>query len=111
MPTKSNEPYAIVGAEQLTAFLYKTGDELLGFQYRFSIVHQNSHTGRVGHWLRPTDIEALIKLTRVLAEELANDGCMSDVLRRRLRTFAAKLNTAINEISKNPQAIPTERQL
>ena len=97
MPTKSNEPYAIVGAEQLTAFLYKTGDELIGFQYRFNIVHQNCHTGRVGHWLRPSDIEALLKLIRVLAKELAEDGCLDSTLRNRLRKFATMLDAVVVE--------------
>jgi hypothetical protein len=106
MPTKSHKPYAIVGAEQLTAFLYKTGDEWLGFQYRFNIVRQNSRTGRVGHWLRPTDIEALIKLTRVLAEELAGDGCMEIALRQRLRDIATVLDTAITDLSVKPHSKP-----
>lgn len=98
MPAPPSKPYAVVGSEQLTASLYKTGDELIGFNYRFNIVHLNNRTGRVGHWLRPSDLEALVKLTQVLATELADDGCMDGVLRHRLRTIAVVLEEALDEI-------------
>lgn len=102
MPAPPSQPYAIVGSEQLTASLYKTGDELIGFNYRFNIVHLNHRTGRVGHWLRPNDIEALVKLTQVLATELAHDGCMDGVLRNRLRKLSVVLDTALDAINADP---------
>jgi hypothetical protein len=58
MSTGSHKPYAVIGAEQLTASVYKTGDELIGFKYRFNITRLNKRTGRVGHWFRPDDLMA-----------------------------------------------------
>jgi hypothetical protein len=98
MSNGSHKPYAVIGAEQLTASVYKTGDELIGFKYRFNITRLNKRTGRVGHWLEPSDIPALIKLTRVLAAELAADGCMDGGLRHQLRTIAARLDDVMYEI-------------
>lgn len=88
-----------VGAEQLTASVYKTGDELIGFDYRFNITRLNNCNGRVNQWFIPADLHAMVKLTRVLAAELANDGCMNTELRIRLITLAAALDEAIAEAS------------
>jgi hypothetical protein len=95
MSNGSHKPYAVIGAEQLTASVYKTGDELIGFKYRFNITRLNKRTGRVGHWLEPSDIPALIKLTRVLAAELA---AWEGGLRHQLRTIAARLDDVLHEI-------------
>ena len=95
MTQQTRKPYALVGAEQLTASIHKTGDELIGFQYRFNIIRLVSQTGRVTHWFGPNDLEALVKLTRVLAGELAIDGCMDSSLRQRLCRLSVVLDEAI----------------
>ena len=89
----------MVGAERLTSSVYKTGEDLTGFQYRFNIVCLDSSTGRVTHWLGPDDLEAMVKLTRVLAAELAEDGCLARPLRQRLRIVAAALDETIDLLS------------
>lgn len=99
MNQRSRKPYTLVGADQLTASVYKTGDELVGFDYRFNIVRLNNRTGRVNQWFTAEDLRGMVKLTRVLAAELADDGCMSPELRTQLFRIAAALDDAIAEIS------------
>lgn len=99
MNQRSRRPYTLVGAEQLTASVYKTGDELVGFDYRFNIVRLNNRTGRVNQWFTPDDLRGMVKLTRVLAAELADDGCTTPELRTQLFRIAAALDDAIAEIS------------
>lgn len=101
MLNKSRRPYTLAGAEQLTASVYKTGDELTGFDYRFNITRLNNHTGRVNQWLTPDDLFAMVKLVRVLSAELADDGCMNESLRGQLIRLAAALDSAIAEVSTN----------
>lgn len=98
MTQRSRKPYTLVGAEQLTASVYKTGDELSGFDYRFNITRLNNRTGRVNQWFTPHDIISLVKLVRVLSVELANDGCMNTELRNRLFSLATELDAAIAEV-------------
>jgi hypothetical protein len=95
----------LVGAEQLTAAVYKTGDELVGFDYRFNITRLNNRTGRVNQWFTPDDLFAIVKLARVLAAELAHDGCMNAELRNRLVSLAAALDDAISTVLPADQTI------
>ncbi len=97
MTQRSRKPNTIVGAEQLTASVYKTGDELIGFDYRFNITRLNNRTGRVNQWFTPDDLISLVKLVRVLSAELADDGCMNAELRNRLVSLASALDAAIAE--------------
>jgi hypothetical protein len=55
------------------------------------------NTGRTSGWFRPQDIIPLVRVTRVLAFELAEDGCMSRRLRRRLRLLAKQLDESLAE--------------
>ena len=89
----------MVGAEQLTASVYKTGDELTGFDYHFNMTRLNNRTGGVSQWFTPDDICAMVKMVRVLAAELADDGCMDEALRNQLFRLAAALDDAIAEAS------------
>ncbi len=99
MTQQPRQPYTLVGSDQLTASVYKTGDELTGFAYRFNVTRLNNRTGRVNQWFTPSDICGLVKLTRVLAAELAIDGCTTPELRAKLFRIASALDEAITEIS------------
>lgn len=101
MNQKSKKPYTLVGAEELTASVYKTGDELIGVDYRFNVVRLNNRTGRVNQWFRPEDLLAFVKLVQVLAAELANDGCMDRHARSQLIGLAASLDCTLAEVSPN----------
>ncbi|PHQ37295.1 hypothetical protein CEE69_00900 [Rhodopirellula bahusiensis] len=72
---------------------------MIGFRYRFNITRLNNRNGRVDQWFAPADLFAMVKLTRVLAAELADDGCMDQELRSRLVLLAATLDEAIAEVS------------
>jgi len=104
MTQEVRKPYTRMGADQLTASVYKTGDELVGFEYRFNIVRLNNRTGRVIQWFTPDDLHGLVKLTRVLAAELADDGCIGSELRTQLFAIAEALDDAIAKIA--PANIP-----
>ena len=101
MNQNTSKPYTLIGAEALTASVYKTGDELTGVDYRFNITRLNKRTGKVNHWFTPNDLCAMVKLTRVLAAELAVDGCMSATLRDQLIGIAAALDEAIDVLSNS----------
>ena len=97
MPQESRQPYTLIGADQLTAFVYKTGDELMGFDYRFNITRLENQIDWVNQWLTPDDLFSMVKLVRVLAAELADDGCMNVELRDQLFRLAAVLDDVIAE--------------
>lgn len=103
MDNNSGKPYTLIGAEQLTASVYKTGDAMLGFDYRFNITRLDNSSGQVDQWFTPDDLTAMVKLTRVLATELADDGCLTVELRNRLISLAAALDDAIEEISSSSE--------
>ncbi len=98
MSSKTHRPYTVIGAESLTSSLYKTGDESVGFQYRFNITRLNARTGRVSQWFAPADVIALVKLAQVIASELQHDGCMNAMLRDDLRRVAMHLDEALDKL-------------
>ena len=110
MPHNPRKPYTLIGAGQLTGSVYKTGDVLTGFDYRFKIVRRDDQTGCASEWFRPDDIVALLNLARLLAAELTNDGCLEPELSRRLVKLAAALDHTLNEISSEPEFNGTSEQ-
>ncbi len=101
MTQMSREPYTLVGAEQLTASVYKIGAELTGSDYRFNIARPSNRTGCVKQWFRSADLISLVKVTRVLAAELVADGCLDTDMRRRLRKLSDALDIAIANTTLN----------
>ena len=101
MSDKSLKPYAVIGAEQLTASLYKAGDEFTGFEYRFNVVRLERNSGRLLHWFRPADVVALLKLIRVLSAELDHDGCMNTSLRMQLRRISNHVDELLDELKRD----------
>src|SRR5262245_3057947 len=85
------KPYAMLGAGKLASSLWKRGSAASGWQYRFNIFRL-SPTGRVQQQFRSSDVSSLVKLAKVLATELVNDGCLDADSRRRLMTLAAALD-------------------
>lgn len=86
-------PYEIVGAGQIASSVWKTGDERSGWAYHFNIFRMNDRNGHVSQSFRPADVEDLVKLCRVLAMTLADDGCVSIDQRSQLTQLAADLDT------------------
>jgi len=89
---RSSKPYEVVGAGQLTATVWKTGEATGGWRYRFNMFRQNSETGAVGQLYRPADLPNFIKLCHVLALTLSDDGCLSASERRLLINLASRLS-------------------
>jgi hypothetical protein len=88
---EAKKPYALLGAGTLTAAIWKKGDEEDGWSYRFNIFRMQSSTGRVSQLFCPSDVQELVKLCRVLALVLVDDGCISSAQRRSLAALAAQL--------------------
>ncbi|QDT13485.1 hypothetical protein [Stieleria marina] len=93
------KPYVVAGAESLSASLFKTEDEVNGFEYRFNITRLDSQSASISHWLRPDDIVALLKLTRLLAAELDFDGCIDFKLRLTLRGVADLIDQMLVDLA------------
>ncbi len=94
-----NKPYALLGSGRLTSSLWKTINGDGDGQYRFNLFRIDRETGSVDQWLTPEDIESLVKIARVLAFELAEDGCMDRTLRARLYRLAERLDDLIERES------------
>jgi hypothetical protein len=86
-------PYEMVGAGSLVSAVWKHGDLRSGWAYRFNIFRMRAGHGRVSQFLRPSDIHDLVKLSRVLAAVLADDGCIPLTQRLELRRLAHQLET------------------
>lgn len=85
------KPYAMVGAGRLVSTLWKSGDPQAGWRYHFNLFRITDR-GQVGQLFSPDDVIDLIKLTRVLASTLVEDGCLPTVRRRELTRLAALLD-------------------
>ena len=88
-------PYAMVGAGELTASIWKLAEPSLNGHYRFSIFRMTRDTGSVSQCFVPSDVADLVKLSHVLAATLLDDGCLSDADRRGLRKLLAALETLL----------------
>ncbi len=91
-PSTAKGPYMMLGAGQLCAAVSKEGDEQAGWQYRFSVFRMDASSGSVEQRFAPSDIFDFVKLARVLAYAIADDGCLSRDLRDDLRRLSASLD-------------------
>jgi len=85
----------MVGAGRLVSTLWKTGDQQTGWRYQFN-VFRITRRGQVGQLFSPDDVIDVIKLARVLAATLAEDGCLPTVQRRQLKRLATMLDDIIS---------------
>ena len=88
MTDPAHKPYAMLGAGRLTSSLWKHQRPDDEWMYRFNVYHTDHNDGTVSHWLEPRDLLSLLKLVRVLAFELAEDGCLPVGLRQQLNELA-----------------------
>lgn len=100
MNTKTKRPYVVVGSGEMTTSVYKLGDEREGFRYRFNLTRTERSTGRITHWLRPSDVQPLLKLLYVLSSELAGDGCMCEAIRSDLCRVAEAIELALDALDE-----------
>lgn len=98
----NSKPYCSVGAGRLTSFVWKTGDLVGGWRYRFNVFRLASCGGRVTQLFGPSDLFHFVKLSQVLASVLADDGCLSPVDRRVLKRLAADLDDLLTKAKGKP---------
>jgi hypothetical protein len=92
------KPYAMVGAARLSSAIYKSGSEEAGWRYRFNVFRMRAD-GTVDQNLAPADLVSLLKLVKVLAATLEDDGCLSVSRRRELRDIAIGLDRLLRDMS------------
>jgi len=85
------KPYAMVGSGSLTSAIWKFGDEAAGWRYRFNLFRM-SENGRVEQRFRPQDLAYLLKLVRVIAAVIAEDGCLPAAQRSELERLESLLD-------------------
>ena len=97
MNVRFKKPYAMVGAGRLTASIWKEPGLNARWKYGFNIFRLDSRNRRVTQRLLPRDIADLIKLARVLAQVIADDGCSSSGVRRELLSLAASIDCLLGD--------------
>lgn len=100
------KPYLLIGSGPLTATVWKTGSAESANTYRFNIVRTNGVTGRVTQRFSPADLGHFPKLIQLLAETLADDGCLPRRQRRALATWARALASVMNVADAGSEELP-----
>ena len=91
------KPYAMLGAGPLAASIWKAKRKGRQFAYRFNIFRMCAKSGQVSQRFTPRDIPHLVSLVRLLAFEIANDGCLDVSLRDDLFCLAACLDEVLGK--------------
>jgi hypothetical protein len=86
------KPMGMVGAGPLASMIWKSGDPDAGWRYRFNLFRTTARGGRVSQLFTPADVIHFVKLAHVLAQVLADDGCLSPIERGVLKRLAAELD-------------------
>jgi hypothetical protein len=92
-------PYEMIGAGRVVSSVWKRGDEAQGWTYRFNVFRMDSRNGSVSRLFRPADLFDLLKLCRLLAVELAGDGCLPACDLHRLIDIADALDSLLEELA------------
>ncbi|MDQ3329256.1 MAG: hypothetical protein M3552_01165 [Planctomycetota bacterium] len=92
---KDQKPYATMGAGPLVSTLWKQGEARGGWRYRFNLFRMSSQTGHVSQTFRPQDVPDLVKLVRLLAFSLAEDGCLDAELRSDLMCLSGCIDDVL----------------
>lgn len=92
MKVRNRKPYAIVGAGGVAASLWKRGNEADGWSYDFTVFRIDARSGEADQLLKPTHVADLVKLARVLAQVIADDGCVSHSMRKQLNSVASQID-------------------
>ena len=92
-----DKPYAMFGAGNLTAALWKHGDDRSGWHYQFNIFQVRKDDGQVSQRFSPHDVADLAKLTQTLALAISDNGCLEQELRDDLSCLSACLERVFSE--------------
>ena len=91
MSTTNNKPYVIVGAGELVSHVRRTAVEAGVMSYYFNLFRLQLD-GEASQLFRPRDLIDIVKACQVLAFTIADDGWVSNDLRRELLTLADDLD-------------------
>ena len=86
------KPSMLVGAGKLVAAIWKSGNKSAYGQYRFNIRRKSDLSFLCTEKLLPLDIVSLVKLTRILATVILDDGCLSETERTVLKSAKRQLD-------------------
>ena len=92
----SLQPLAVLGAGELVSHLHKIIDGELTAEYRFNVFRITS-SDEVSHSLRTCDLLDLLKLCRVLAFAIADDGWITRSQRLALQRLSNQLDKVIEQ--------------
>lgn len=92
MSQSHQKPYAMLGAGELSVSLWKRGSDAEGWSYDFTVFRLDVGTGEVDQLMTPAHLTDFVKLARVLAQVIADDGCVSHTLRRKLNRLASQID-------------------
>lgn len=95
-PAHNFQPAAILGSGRLVSVLRKFGDEKCGWNYTFNIFWTCPNSGEVRQLFSPNDLLQLVKLIRVLAFELVEEGCLPQAEHDVLDCLRSGLDAVIN---------------
>lgn len=90
--TVVGKPSMLVGAGKLVAAIWKMGNKNTYGQYRFNIRRKSDLSFLCTEKLLPLDIVSLVKLTRILATVILDDGCLSETERTVLKAAKSQLD-------------------
>lgn len=99
-------PCVVAGADDLTATVWRTTDQTSQDGYRFILSRCDEQTGEVSQLYRAEDLFAFVRLVRVLAHEIAVDGCLSDGLRNDLGMLAYTLERFLGSHERRASGTP-----
>lgn len=109
MAHKSQRPYMTVGVDRLTARIYKTGNEKFGWNYHFRLCRDGNRGANEDLRFHIDDIQRLMRITRLVAFELAVDGCMTPTQREQLQRFVRAINAVQAQETKLSEQKVRER--
>ena len=87
----NHKPYAVLGAGELVSHVNRTAVEPGVMSYYFNLFRLQVD-GEATQLFRPTDLINIVKACQVLAFTIADDGWVSDKLRRDLLALADSLD-------------------
>ncbi len=90
-------PYAMVGAGDLTASIWKSPESSNEPTYVFNVFRMERGSGQVSQRFVTADVSDFVKLAHVLAATLLDDGCLDDSTRHDLRALVKQLETLLPE--------------
>lgn len=95
-PDQSNRPRASLGAGQLGSMLWRKDSRNRESSYRFTFFRMPAATGEVSQLFKPEDLPQLLKLLRLLATTLLDEGELEQPIATTLVELVSDLDAAVD---------------